>query len=390
MRKILFITPYSGRAGAEVYLKILLDSLDSSKYQVTILCLHGQGEIFSGSAASLKLLQRGKKSFQFRWMLLKNSLFKTIKKGKKHIKEASYCQVLQQKESFDLWIINTILPCWAQELAREMGVCCITIVHEGPKIYSLLKKESLLDIIQYSDEIWGCSEKVTAAFRIMGAKKLEVIHPCFAPSVENDISQNFLRKQLAVANHFVCICVGTMDPNKGLDLVISLADLCKDMQIKFIWVGRSIDSGYSFYLEKMREQLNVTNIIFVGEQAADLSDYYKISDLVIIPSHYETFSLVALEAIGYGKPVMAYADAAYNRLLNFSNSKVLESRDPNVWKEALEDLIACHHSFDEDEIKKSAEAFSRIHQVHHFNTTLDHFFQRRLRNDDVVRQNEVM
>ena len=354
------------------------------------MCLHGQGEIFSESAVSLKLLQHEKKSFLFRWTLLKKSFLKAIKKGNKHPKEASYCQVLQQKESFDIWIINTILPCWAQELARKMGVYCITIVHEGPKIYSLLKKESLLNIIQFSDEIWGCSEKVTAAFRIMGAKKLEVIHPCFAPSVENNISQTFLRKQLAVTNHFVCICVGTMDPNKGLDLILSLADLCKDMQIKFIWVGRSIDSGYAFYLEKMREQLNLPNIIFVGEQAADLSEYYHISDLVLIPSHYETFSLVALEALGYGKPVMAYAEASYNGLLNPSNSKILESRDPNVWKEALKDLIADYHCFNEGEIKKSAEAFARIHQVHHFNTILNQFFQRRLRNDDVVPQNEVL
>jgi D-inositol-3-phosphate glycosyltransferase len=47
-------------------------------------------------------------------------------------------------------------------------------------------------------------------------------------------------------------------------------------------------------------------VIFLGKRSQDsLPYYYSAADVVIVPSHYESFGMVALEAMACGVPVVA-------------------------------------------------------------------------------------
>ena len=57
----------------------------------------------------------------------------------------------------------------------------------------------------------------------------------------------------------------------------------------------------------LREELGLTNqITFLGAKPQEvLSYYYSAADILVVPSHYESFGMVALEAMACGTPVIA-------------------------------------------------------------------------------------
>ena len=94
-----------------------------------------------------------------------------------------------------------------------------------------------------------------------------------------------LSQQGALARHPLCVAVIGGDPD------VDPARMTEEM-------GR---------LKSMRGTLGIDDIVtFVGKQDQDtLQYYYSAAIAVVVPSHYESFGLVALEAMACGRPVVA-------------------------------------------------------------------------------------
>jgi D-inositol-3-phosphate glycosyltransferase len=60
-------------------------------------------------------------------------------------------------------------------------------------------------------------------------------------------------------------------------------------------------------LQRMRDELGIRDLVtFLGARDQDtLVYYYSAAEMVVIPSHYESFGMVALEAMACGTPVIA-------------------------------------------------------------------------------------
>ncbi len=58
------------------------------------------------------------------------------------------------------------------------------------------------------------------------------------------------------------------------------------------------------HLEKLAHELNVAERVFF-ESETDSAPYYALSDLVLVPSRYEGYGLVIIEALAAGKPVLS-------------------------------------------------------------------------------------
>jgi D-inositol-3-phosphate glycosyltransferase len=92
----------------------------------------------------------------------------------------------------------------------------------------------------------------------------------------------------------------------------------------------------------LREELGIEDLVtFLGARAQDdLPDYYSAADLVVMPSHYESFGLVALEAMACGTPVIAsrVGGLAYTVLHGVTGLHVPE-RDPEALAQEIIRLI---------------------------------------------------
>ncbi len=110
------------------------------------------------------------------------------------------------------------------------------------------------------------------------------------------------------------VCIGRFQHIKGQDILIdALMELSKSSEsritLRFVGdVNRSTPEDREFkniLLKKAKEALcEKLDIRFEGFRS-DVRGYIERSDLVVIPSRYESFGMVAIEALACAKPIVA-------------------------------------------------------------------------------------
>lgn len=154
--------------------------------------------------------------------------------------------------------------------------------------------------------------------------KIDVI-PCGTNvNTFRPISKPDARKQLGIgANEKVVLYVGRFDKRKGIETLIRATSELRSQlaqgaeidpqHLKLLVVGGSdpqeADGAERQRIEEIVAELDLTaNTDFVGMVGHDrLPLYYTAADVCVIPSHYEPFGLVAIEAMACGTPVVASA-----------------------------------------------------------------------------------
>ena len=82
-------------------------------------------------------------------------------------------------------------------------------------------------------------------------------------------------------------------------------------------------------------------VLFLGKRSQDtLPYYYSAADVLVMPSHYESFGMVALEAMACGTPVIATQVGGLAFLVKDGESGfVVPDGDPIAMGEKLAQLI---------------------------------------------------
>ena len=117
------------------------------------------------------------------------------------------------------------------------------------------------------------------------------------------------RKRLHIPDKETILFVGRIEPIKGLDILIdALKTLSNSRDLQLIIVGGNLSGDKELIaLRKQAEHLGISEMIdFRGSvEQSELKYYYSAADVFVLPSHYESFGLVALEAMACGTPVVA-------------------------------------------------------------------------------------
>ena len=112
----------------------------------------------------------------------------------------------------------------------------------------------------------------------------------------------------------VILYVGRFDRRKGIETLVRAVGCNKVRQhpnLQLIIVGGSTpgrkDGKEKERIEGIVNELGLTEVTtFAGRiEHRDLGDYYAAADVCVVPSHYEPFGLVAIEAMAAGTPVIA-------------------------------------------------------------------------------------
>jgi glycosyltransferase involved in cell wall biosynthesis len=129
------------------------------------------------------------------------------------------------------------------------------------------------------------------------------------------IGQQAARQQLGIAPETkVVFYVGRFDKRKGIETLVRAvgqSSLRGKADLKLI-IGGGSRPGQSDGIERDRierivAELGITDFtIFPGRLGDEiLPVYYAAADVCVVPSHYEPFGLVAIEAMASGTPVVA-------------------------------------------------------------------------------------
>lgn len=110
----------------------------------------------------------------------------------------------------------------------------------------------------------------------------------------------------------VILFVGRIDPIKGLDVLVdALCGLRREMWLtappRLVLVGGGNgEPAFEKLITRVSARHVLDQIDFVGSVShTALPNYYRAADVVAVPSLYESFGLVAVEAMACGTPVVA-------------------------------------------------------------------------------------
>ncbi len=146
--------------------------------------------------------------------------------------------------------------------------------------------------------------------------------------------------------------VGRIEPLKGLDTLIR-AMLClklnhPDHPVHLAIIGGEPDaspqqmSAEMARLQKLCDELALDQtVIFLGKRGQDtLQYYYSAAEVLVMPSHYESFGMVALEAMACGTPVIASEVGGLGFLVqNGETGYTIPNGDPAVLCDKLSTLL---------------------------------------------------
>ena len=120
-------------------------------------------------------------------------------------------------------------------------------------------------------------------------------------------------------DHRMVLFVGRIEPLKGIDTLLrAMALVVRDFpnwqeRICVSIIGGNPNVGSDTVneemerLKRLRTELGIGDlVVFLGTQDQDtLNVYYSAAEVVVMPSHYESFGMVALESMACGTPVIA-------------------------------------------------------------------------------------
>ena len=147
-------------------------------------------------------------------------------------------------------------------------------------------------------------------------RKIEVIPPGVDLSHFYPIPRDEARAYIGVPPcDQMLLFVGRVETLKGIDALIEALALMRQSgeQVCLAVIGGDPDlspealSDEMTRLQAMREQYGLQeSVAFLGRKSQDtLPYYYSAAEAVVVPSHYESFGMVALEAMACGTPVVA-------------------------------------------------------------------------------------
>ena len=163
-----------------------------------------------------------------------------------------------------------------------------------------------------------------------------------------------LRARLGLDGRLVALFAGRLEPLKGPDLLIeALAELDRSPWLRLprpvhaLFAGDDSSDGARV---GQRQQLNrraqalglADRVTFAGALSQErLALFYSLADVVVVPSHTESFGLVALEALASGTPVVAAAVGGLRDVAaDGVTGSLVAGRNPGTWAAAIAATLA--------------------------------------------------
>lgn len=137
---------------------------------------------------------------------------------------------------------------------------------------------------------------------------------------------------------------GRIHPLKGFDLAIDVIAMLPDGSRPRLIVAGEASRDLASYARSLRtraDRLDVEARFAGAQHRPQLAALFAAARAVLIPSHSETFGLVALEAAAAGVPVLAAASGGLREAVDDGVTGILvSSRDPGAWAQALAGLLS--------------------------------------------------
>lgn len=232
---------------------------------------------------------------------------------------------------YDIIYSNYWLSGWvAQKLKEAWGTPFVQMFHTlGHMKERILTHETILpnqrirtetEIVRWADRLVAATpaehSQLLWLYRA-DRRKIEIVSPGVNTERFQLRSKVEARQRLNLdADQKLLVFVGRIEPLKAVDTMIEALHLTRLQHpelvegLRFAVIGgnpKDRTDSEMVKLQEMVEELNLVDVVdFLGaKDQAELPTYYAAATAVMMTSDYESFGMVALEAMASGTPVIA-------------------------------------------------------------------------------------
>lgn len=236
--------------------------------------------------------------------------------------------------------------------------------------------ETELQLVKESDQIIATSETDCQYIQFLydgDPEKIAVLTPGVNLSLFTPSDKNAAKKSIgAQIDTKMILFVGRIEPLKGIDVLLYALKILHGSypELKVcVWiVGGDTSANVDEWpvelkkLSDIREILNIqASVKFVGRKdQQELPIYYNAADVMVMPSHYESFGITAVEAMACGVPVITTDVTGVSRLIDKEHSILITSANNPIGLAKRISALLC----DTKEYEKvSKEVSVRVHDL---------------------------
>ncbi len=259
---------------------------------------------------------------------------------------------------------------------HTLGIMKNLVARDEDETEDIYRIKTEMHLARQSDKIFANSRTEEAYIEsLYGARKdaiiilspgvnVELFHPYDKVTAKKEVGAPLEKKMI--------LFVGRPEPLKGIDTLMYAVKILieKDPLLSLsLWivggiVGKNIDTWSKELkkLESLRRTLSISsNVHFIGRKSQEeLPSFYNAADIVVLPSHYESFGITALEAMACGTPVVTTDVTGVADLFDKKHSPLITSaHNPIRLAQKLHNLLTDKKMYE----KSSKEVFEKVQDL---------------------------
>jgi L-malate glycosyltransferase len=205
--------------------------------------------------------------------------------------------------------------------------------------------------------VFRSAQKVLVVSRQLGEDLREVFGRNLAyTTIPNFVDEAFFEQKInrqQRANRFTFLTISKLSEKKNQDILITAfarsfrGDL--SITLRIVGRGRQLDA----LLALCKEHGIENQVVFTGYLSrSEIMREIANCDVYVMSSNYETFAIPIIEAMAFGKPVVATRCGGPNDIVNDQNGLLVPIQNVNAMSMAMEKMVSDFNLYDEAAIKK--------------------------------------
>ncbi|MFW7374241.1 glycosyltransferase [Vagococcus fluvialis] len=237
-------------------------------------------------------------------------------------------------------ITSILVALYCIVISKPYFINCDGATETSPKLRDLVKKV----MIKHATGLLANGKSAEKYFLRYGAKPEKINKQCFSNHFSFELTNTFMKEKeknnlkgkLNISDEKIILTVGRLEKIKGIDILIKAWEYV-DSDVNLYIIGSGIEeSNYKKMIEKY------SNIkMFPHMNKEKLDEFYKISDIFVIPSRGDVWGLVVNEAMSFGLPIISsnMCNAGLELIEDGENGYLIDNDIPKNYADVVNQLI---------------------------------------------------
>ena len=259
--------------------------------------------------------------------------------------------------NYDLIHVHSPLPLgrYAINVAKKYNIPTLFTIHTKYKsdFERVLKSKALQNFmlryimqpVNKSDYVLSVSNGASETLKEYGykGKNIFVIRngTDMKPCPSNEKIEKELIEKYDLKDNVVFLFVGRIVENKNIQFSLDVLRKMKEKfdKFKFLIVG---SGNYEDKLKNLVEEYNLqNNVVFVGKviDRDVLASFYKVADLFLFPSTFDTCGIVVIEAAANKLASVLIENSCASELVENGKNGLIFPENSSVWAEELLKIV---------------------------------------------------